>query len=509
MREGVAPIRKRNRTAYMRAYRARRAVIRPAGGLLPFQSAFVSAVTRKEQPPEIAALSCPRGNGKSWLCGKLVSRSLTPGDPLFEAGVENILVSSSTNQARIVLDFAHAELGESDAYRWRADGVVHLDSRARVRIVSSDARRALGLGASVRLIIADEPGAWSPIQGRRLFDAMLTSLGKRKTQILVVGTLAPAPLQGPASWWPQFVAAGSGAGRHVALLQADPERWGDFDEVLRVNPVAAINPHLRRTLEREHKAALESERSARTFRQFRLNIPGEPVDSQPLVTTAEWERVCARPVPACEGRPVIGVDLGGTRSWSASAAIWPSGRIEAWAIAPGVPSLASQEHEDQIAPDSYLELVKSGGLSVDAGRAVPSVDRLLSRIWAWEPRLIVCDSYRAPELHQVVSGRVRVIERAKSGGEATSNIQSLRSLLLDSEAGASEASRALLGAAFAQTNLVIDNSGVTRVSKVDRRRSRDDASAALLLAAGEQARRPAPVELRGAVISREGAVTWF
>ena len=32
------------------------------------------------------------------------------------------------------------------------------------------------------------------------FDAMLTSLGKRKTQIIVVGTLAPAPLTGPASF---------------------------------------------------------------------------------------------------------------------------------------------------------------------------------------------------------------------------------------------------------------------------------------------------------------------
>ena len=32
---------------------------------------------------------------------------------------------------------------------------------------------------------------------------------------------------------------------------------------------------------------------------------------------------------------------------------------------------------------------------------------------------------------------------------------------------------------------------------------------ALLLAAGEQARRPAPVELRGAVIDRQGNVTWL
>ena len=378
-----------------------------------------------------------------------------------------------------------------------------------MRIVSSDARRALGLGANVRIIIADEPGAWSPIQGRRLWDAMLTSLGKRKTQIVVVGTLAPAPLTGPASWWPQFVAEGSGDGRHVSLLQADEAKWTDFDEVLRVNPVCAVNPHLRRTLEREHKAALERESSARTFRQYRLNLPGDPVESQPLITAAEWERVCARPIPACEGKPVVAVDLGGNRSWSAAAAVWPTGRIEVFALAPGVPSLGEQEHADHVADGSYGELVTAGGLSVDAGRAVPSVERLLSRVWAWEPLCIVSDPYRSAELAQAVGGRARIIERARSGGEATSNVQSLRSLLLDTGAGVTEASRALLAAAWAQTTLVIGNDGLTKVSKLDARRSRDDASAALLLAAGERARRPAPVELRGAVISREGAVTWL
>ena len=338
---------------------------------------------------------------------------------------------------------------------------------------------------------------------------MQTSLGKRKTQIIAIGTLAPAPLTGPASWWPSFVASGSGDGRHVSLLQADPEKWTDFDEVLRVNPVAAINPHLRRTLEREHKAALESDRSARTFRMYRLNLPGDTVDTQPLITTAEWERVCTRPVPECEGRPVIGIDLGGSRSWSAAAAVWPSGRIEVFAIAPGVPSLAEQEREDQVPEGAYAELVRSGGLAVDGGQNVPSIERLLARVWNWNPSAIICDNYRAPELHQVVSGRVRIIEKAKSGGESTSNIQSLRSLLLDTASGITEPSRALLGAAWAQTSLIISNEGLARVSKIDQRRSRDDAAAALLLAAGEKARRPAPVELRAAVISKEGDVVWL
>ena len=233
--------------------------------------------------------------------------------------------------------------------------------------------------------------------------------------IIAIGTISPAALTGPASWWPATVAAGSGNSTHVSLLQADPDRWESFDEVLRVNPVAAVNPHLRHALEREHKAALESDRAARTFRNYRLNLPGDPVDIQPLITSAEWERVCARPVPEIEGKPVIGLDLGGSRSWSAACALWPNGRISSWAVAPGEPSLIDQERDDQTPAGTYLQLVQSGGLAVDEGRAVPSIERLLSRVWNWNPTAIICDNYRAPELHQVVQGRVRIIERARSG----------------------------------------------------------------------------------------------
>ena len=181
----------------MRQYRALRAV--RSGGLLPFQQAFVDALCRDRNPPAICALSTPRAAGKSWLCGQLIARSITPGDALFEAAVENILVSSSTNQARIVLEFCRQALGDGPEYRWSNNGVTHKESRARVRVISSDSRRAMGLGAACRLIVADEPGSWSPVEGRRLYDAMKTSLGKRQTQLVLVGTLAPAPMTGPAS----------------------------------------------------------------------------------------------------------------------------------------------------------------------------------------------------------------------------------------------------------------------------------------------------------------------
>ena len=500
----------KSRAGYMRTYRALRSMRADSGGLLPFQQDFSEAITRDRNPPAIAALSCPRGNGKSWLAGRLVARSLTPGDPLFEDGVENILCSASSAQARIVLEFSRQSLGESSDYRWSMNGVIHKASRTRVRVLSSDSRRAMGLGADIRLFVCDEPGSWSPTAGRRLWDAVCTSAGKRKTTIIGIGTLAPGASTGPSSWWHELILAGSGRGRHVSLIQADPEKWQDFEEVKKCNPVSMINKYLLQALKREHEEALQSERSARTFKAYRLNLPASSMtEAQPLMTSSEWDRVVARPVPEIEGRPVIGVDLGGSRSWSAACSIWPSGRISSWAVAPGLPELDDQERADHAPEGAYLALVRSGGLSVDAGRSVPDIGLLLSRIWPWNPISIVCDPYRSAELHQVVGGRVRIIERSRSGGEATSNIQALRSLLLDSESGVAETSRDLLGAAFEQTSLVIGNDGLTKVSKVDQRRSRDDAAMALLLAAGEMARRPAQVELRGAVISREGVVTWL
>ena len=489
--------------------RNRRALKR-GGGLLPFQQRFVSALTRKHGAPEIGILCTPRAQGKSWLCGRLIGRSLTPDDALHEDGVVNVLVASSRSQAAITLEFARQAVADVPGIRWSNDGAIHVASRASIKIISSDARRSLGLGAHARWLFCDEPSAWSPQAGRRLFDSMRTALGKRHCQIVLCGTVAPSPTQGPGSWWPELVKAGSGAGVHIELLQADETKWREWDECLRVNPAHLVNPFLEKTLRREFDEALKSERAALPFRQYRLNLPGgESTGEQPLITSEEWQRVCVRHVPDIEGAPVVGVDLGGSRSWSAASAIWPSGRIEAWAIAPGVPSLADQEHDDQVAEVSYLELVRSGGLTVDEGQHVPSIERLISRIWAWNPAAIVCDPYRVAELHQVVSGRVRIVERLRGGGEATSNVQALRARLLDSNAGVSESSRALLGASFAQTALTIDASGVTKVTKARARRSRDDAVAALLLACGEAARRPALVVQRAAVISRSGQVTWF
>ena len=143
-----------------------------------FQRRFVARVLS----PGIkrAALSLPRGNGKSWLAGYLASEALRPGGALFRAGDENVLLSGSFDQARYVWRFARGLLGEG-AYVY-ADNKQRMEIRhkatgTRLTVKSSRARGAFGI-VGARIALADEPGAWDTIGGQLMADALDTALGK-------------------------------------------------------------------------------------------------------------------------------------------------------------------------------------------------------------------------------------------------------------------------------------------------------------------------------------------
>ena len=291
----------RERAAYFRNYRARRAVERDAGGLLPYQSQFLAAVTRRENRPEIACLSVGRGNGKTFLAGTLLAKALKPSDdPLYVEGAESVLVSASRPMAELTLEAARLALGDDPEFRWRRDGVEHVKTRTRCRVLSSDSRRAYGLGASLNLAVLDEPGSFAPTDGERLWRALLGSLGKNSSaRILACGTIAPAAV---GSWWQSFIESGSGPGKHVQLIQGNEKTWRDWESVLAANPVCAISKSMVRTLKREHDEALQNDRAASAFLRYRMNINApEVTHAQPLITEQEWSRISSRPVPRLRG----------------------------------------------------------------------------------------------------------------------------------------------------------------------------------------------------------------
>ena len=81
----------------------------------------------------------------------------------------------------------------------------------------------------------------------------------------------------------------------------------------------------------------------------------------------DWKLAEGRPEGIPAGRPIVGIDLGSGRAWSAAVAMWESGRIEAMALSPGIPDLDEQEKRDMVPSGAYRKLVDNGSLTLAQG----------------------------------------------------------------------------------------------------------------------------------------------
>ena len=240
----------------------------------------------------------------------------------------------------------------------------------------------------------------------------------------------------------------------------------------------------RRKLLEERDQARSDPRLKARFLSYRLNIPSQD-ESQTLLTTEDWKRTCARDVPEREGRPLVAFDLGGNRAWSAAVSVWRSGRVEALAISPGLPSLSEQEKRDVVAPGTYERLVAGGSLRLAEGLHIPPVGLLVDAVTeAWgRPDCIICDRFRLAELEDA-AGRIPIISRVSRWSESSFDIRALRKMAKDGPLSVAKDSRPLLVASLAVAAVRADDSGNVRMVKLDTAKSWDDVAAALVLAAG-------------------------
>lgn len=423
---------------------------------------------------------------------------MRPGDPLHVPGSESLLVAGSLDQARFVWQQLVPMLTPAGDYRTvdsaRRIAALHKPSGTRVRVISSKGKTAMGI-VGCPLLIADEPGAWEVVGGQLMRDAIETAQGKPGSPLRVVyiGTLAPAE----SGWWTEMIDRGSHGSTYVQSLRGNPEKWDRWPEIRRCNPLVAVSAKFRRKLlEQRDKARTDSRRRAQ-FLSYRLNVPTAD-EAAVLLTVADWKMVKARPAPDRHGRPVVGVDLGQGRAWSADVAIWLNGRTEAATIAPGVPSLDAQERRDRVPSGTYRRLVDLGSLELADGLRVPPVALLVERAMRWHPRAIVCDRARYAELLDAVRGRCRVITRVSKWDESTADIRGFRMLALDGPLAVDRGSVALLQASLAAARVKSNDSGEVRLVKRDQHNntSRDDCADAWVRAAGVVSRMPRPRPMR-------------
>ena len=425
--------------------------------------------------------------------GRLLALALRPGSATWRAAIEVLGVSASLAQSRIVLSFVKEALAPWLATDYRVMDstnrleVLHKASGTRLRILSSSGKRAMGL-SQFSLIVADEPGSWETRGGALMYDALRQSLGKLPGQrLFLIGTRAPAE---PGSWWPELLDEGSVPGRHVTVLSAPPdEAWHSYHTVARVNPIVRVSASLRRTVLRERDEARRNPTLRPAYEAYRLNRQVE-VYADVLVRVEDWRRVEARPVPRRAGRPIVGIDLGGERAWSAAWCLWRNGRSECYALAPGIPSLAERERADAMPRGLYRKLAAAGVLEVEEGLRVSRPETLLAGLVARgiRPDVVFCDRFMLGQLRDAVAGRWPIEPRVTRWSEATEDIAAFRQLVKDGPLSVAAECRALAQVSIGQAAVLSDDQGSVRLQKKRHGRSRDDVAVSGVLAAGALAR---------------------
>jgi len=453
--------------------------------LLPFQRRFLKQALR----PGIrtAGLSIPRGNGKTTLAAHIALRCLTPGDELFHEGLESHIVAASLSQGRRTVFRQLLQMLPDEGYRvansQNRSYVEHTDTGTVLSVLPANSKTGQGL-VGCPLVIGDEPGAWLVNDGEALFDAIQTAQGKPGSALkfLLVGTVAPAR----TGWWPDMVTEGSYGPVYVQALQGDRKRWRDLREVRRCNPLMYKFPESRSVLRQELKDAISDSRLKARFLSFRLNLP-TPDETDVLLSVEDWERLLARAVPPRQQKPITGIDLGSGRAWSAAAGIWPNGRVEAVAVAPGIPSLEDQERRDKQPNGAYRRLVERGILHVAHGYRVQPVEQLMELVREWDPAVMLADRNRQNELLDA-KPPCPVQFRVGRWFEAGEDIRGFRKLALDGRLSVDRPSRPLLQHSLGVTTVESDDQGNMRLIKAKNNTARDDVSSALVLAAGAAVR---------------------
>ncbi len=231
------------------------------------------------------------------------------------------------------------------------------------------------------------------------------------------------------------------------------------------------------------------------FDALRLNLGTMDTEASLLLEAGTWA--------ACEGdadrrgQCVWGIDLGTSAAQSAVAAYWPdSGRLESFAAFPCVPTLAERGLRDGVG-GLYATCAGHGEL-VTIGQHAVEIPGLLAEALKrfGRPSLIVADRWREAELRDsLVKADVPVASLELRGMGFKDGAEDVRAFQRGvADGGVTPLKSLLLRSAISEARTVSDPAGNSKLSKATqggrRKRARDDAAAAAILAVSAGVRQP-------------------
>lgn len=367
------------------------------------------------------ALCTARKNGKTGLIIALVLGHVAPGAPLqtprwrgLWVSLTGDLAAEGRRQADEIIDvsgLSGVHIRKSPA----PGSIVGVDG-SDCKMLAAD--KSSGHAAGADLAVIDE-GGLLPERKRALWDAITSATSGRDGRTLAISVRGDGPM------FREMRARAGEPGVEVIDYQAPADCRLDDESAWR-----AANPGLGsiKSLDyMRHRAAtaLANPASAAGFRSLDLNQAVAPT-VELLCDMEQWRAVESDKLPAREGRCWLGIDLGGSLSLSAAAALWESGRLDLWCAVPAEPDLLARGRRDGVG-DAYVRAVDSGHLVV-CGRRIVDAGRFLAGVFESMPAvpsdwLMGCDRYRRSELQDVLSalGQAPAIKWRGTGASATAD----------------------------------------------------------------------------------------
>ena len=458
--------------------------------VLPWQGRFI----RRTWGPGVESASCSvgRGSGKTALLSAIACAHVD--GPMAVQRGEVVIVASSFEQARIAFEHCIAYLGDAlrDRQRWRVWDTAQqarIEDRrtgARIRCLGSDPRRAHGLAPV--LILADEGAQWPTNTGERMVSALRTAAGKQPfCRFVAIGT-RPSD---PEHWFTKMLAGGADVSLCYAADPKDPpfqkRTWA------KANPSLPYMPDLEAAIRKEAVAAKADPGILASFKALRLNLGTHDTEQAFLLDAATWARI-EGDAPR-EGRPVWGADLSTSDAMSSVAAWWPSGRVECIAAFPGEPSLAERGLKDGVGNlytklEARGELIRAGGAAVDL---TVLFREALARFGP--PAAIALDRWREAEARDALKAAgvpvCRLEPRGMGFRDGSQDVELFRRAVAAGKV--TPAPSLLLASAMSECRLLMDPAGNVKIGKSTeggrRRRAKDDAAVATVLAVALGSRR--------------------
>ena len=280
-------------------------------------------------------LCVARKNAKSFTCAALLLSYLVGNN--HQPGNKVVCVSLSLEHIQEIQQFmlTLAETNSLDITNQKTPRPGNLvgPQGTECRFLSGSANSA-AISTGAQIVVCDELGSFPENKAELISHLKTVTAGRDDGKFLALS------FRGTSSLLEDMVEAGKDdPAIYIQMHEAPIDcSLDDVQAWHAANPGLAAGIKSMKFMKHACKQAMSNSRYENAYRGLQLNQKLEP-SRVPIISLDQWRHCIAAELPARKGKPVVGIDCGGSDSFSAAFMYWPeTQRAESFSACGSIPS---------------------------------------------------------------------------------------------------------------------------------------------------------------------------